>query len=502
MNFIDKFLNSITMYRLVLYSTAILAVLGILFSFFGLLPFQGFYMLLSLIVLLMVCYGTNYLFGKLFKVPINAESSSITALILFLILSPPSSGSQALVLCITAISSMAGKFLLNIKGKHIFNPAALAAWLMAITGIGAATWWIGSTIMLPATLIVTFLIAKKIRRFDLVVSFIVTGLIAILINGTRNGADFFQTLKEAFTSWPLIFFGGVMLSEPLTTPPTKKLRITYGIITGALFGTSFHIGSLYNSPEFSLLLGNIFSYILSPKEKLILKFKEKIQMAPMVFDFVFTPNKKLAFNSGQYLEWTLQDNSPDNRGNRRYFTIASSPTENEIHLGIKIPEKPSTFKQKLSQLKPGEELLAGSLSGDFTLYKEPKEYVAIAGGIGITPFRSHAKEALDKNQKLNMVLFYASSNLEEFVYKDLFKEAEKVGVKTVYILSGSKTIPPEWTGLSGFITKELIEKEVPNYKNRIYYLSGPNVMVEAYKKLLHSLNIPTSQIHTDYFPGY
>ncbi len=272
-----------------------------------------------------------------------------------------------------------------------------------------------------------------------------------------------------------------------------------------LYGTTFHIGSLlYSSPELALLLGNIFSYVVSPKQRLILYFKEKVRMSPTLFDFVFTPNQRIRFRAGQYWDWTLGHMKPDTRGNRRFFTIASSPTEPEIRLGVKIPDKSSTFKQALVALKPGDVVLGGQLAGDFTLPEDAsKKIVAIAGGIGITPFRSMVKDRLDRNMQTDMVLFYASTDAQDFAYKEIFEEGKRIGIKAVYLLSGSKVIPPDWKGPTGFLTKELIEANVHDYQNRLYYLSGPNVMVTNYKKLLRStMGIPNSAIHTDYFPGY
>ena len=48
----------------------------------------------------------------------------------------------------------------------------------------------------------------------------------------------------------------------------------------------------------------------------------------------------------------------------------------------------------------------------------------------------------------------------------------------------------------------MIEKYIPDYAQRTFYLSGPQLMVEAYEDLLAKLNIKKSQIIKDYFPGY
>jgi len=506
MRYIDNFLNSITMYRLVLYGLIILAIFGVVFSFTGILSFDPVRLIISLALLLAICVGSNKIFGYILKVPDNIESSYITAFILFLILPPPRTLAEGGILGLVGLAAMASKYLLNMRGKHIFNPAAIAAVFLTLSGLGGAMWWVSSPALLLPVVIIGLLMVRKVRWSWLFVSFIIAVSITISIYGLSQGGNLYQIILGTFYYGPAIFFGSIMLTEPSTTPPTRRRQIIYGALVGVLYGIPFHFGPIYNTPELSLVLGNIYSYFASPKGRLLLRLKEKVQIAPLIYDFVFVPNRQLAFTAGQYLEWTTRPYHCDSRGNRRYFTVASSPTEKEIRIGVKIPEQPSSFKKFLNSMKPGDQLMAGHLSGDFTLPKNAAArgqlIVGIAGGIGVTPFRSIIKNLIDANQKTNMVLFYAASSPTEFVYQDILKQGEKVGVKTVYVLSGAKNLPPGWGGKTGYITEEMIKAEVPGYQNGLYYLSGPNVMVDAYKKLLSGLKISKQNIHTDYFPGY
>lgn len=502
---IDKFLNTITMYRLVLYGLMAIALYGFGLSLTGTLPsLHAGYMALTLITLFMVTYFANAILGSIFKVPLNAESSAITALIMFLILAPATNINDMLLVAVCAVIAMASKFVLNFRGKHIFNPAAFGVFILStFIKPELVIWWAGSFAMLPIVLLIGLLIVRKIRHFDLFLSFVGIAVILIIANEMRFDSTVTVAFRTALGSWPVIFFGSIMLTEPLTTPPTKGLRIIYGVLVALLFGLPSEAVGPYRTPEAALLLGNIFSFAVSPKYKLILKLKEKLQLAPGIYDFVFTPNRPVTFTPGQYLEWTLGHDKSDGRGNRRYFTIASSPSEPELHLTIKAPETPSSFKKALIALEPGGTMLAGSLGGDFTLPKTAANKItAIAGGIGITPFRSMVKNFIDQDRQVHFTLFYAAANPQEFIYKDLFASAEKAGVKTVYVLSGAKEVPPDWQGETGYITKEMLAKNTPDYLERQYYLSGPNVMVEAYKKMLRAAGISLSAIHTDYFPGY
>ena len=165
MKYIDNFLNKITMYKLVLYGLLILAVISIAFGFFGFLPYSGLSLIYSLVTLLVVCYGTNYVFAKIFKVQANAESYLITSVILFFVLFPISNIADFETYIFMAILAMASKYIFAIKKKHIFNPVAISIFLFGLFGSGIVSWWVGSLVMTIPVAILGFLILRKVRRF-------------------------------------------------------------------------------------------------------------------------------------------------------------------------------------------------------------------------------------------------------------------------------------------------------------------------------------------------
>ena len=302
---------------------------------------------------------------------------------------------------------------------------------------------------------------------------------------------------------PIIFFATVMLTEPLTTPPTRGWRAIYGAFTGLMFAPQFHLGPISFTPETALLTGNAFAYLVSPKWKLLLKLKERTLVGPGTYDFAFEPDRRVTFKPGQYLEWTLPPAHADDRGNRRYFTIASSPTEEVMRLGVKFPDRPSSFKRELLDLKIGDVIMAGALAGDFTMPEDSsKKMVWIAGGIGITPFRSMSKYLADRGEKRDAILFYSCKTTPEFAYREIFDQAAAAGLKTVCAVTEDRSAPADWSGHRGFIDGQTIVANVPDYRERLFYLSGPRGMVSAFESTLRKLGVPRAQIKTDYFPGF
>jgi glycine betaine catabolism B len=505
MRLIDIFLNAITMYRLVLYGLIVLTGIAIIFGFLGLLPFSGLAFCGTLGLLLIVCFVANTVFARLFKATTNFESYLITALILFFIVPPIASQTDIYVTIAIGVIAMASKYLFAIQKRHIFNPAAIGVFLPGLFGFGNAIWWVGSLVLLPFVVIVGLLIVRKIRRFHLLLAFLIPAVITICLFNLRNGLSPLETIQQVLSSWPLIFFGTIMLTEPLTTPPRKKRYMLYGGFVGILYGSQFQIGPLSATPEFALLMGNVVSFFISPRKKLFLKLREKKQLVPSIYEFNFTGNLPFAYLPGQYLEWTLPPGRVDSRGNRRYFTIASSPTEETITLGVKVvPERSSSFKRALIGLSPGDAIVAGQLSGDFVMPSDTtKKLLFVAGGIGVTPFRSMIKYLLDRKEKRDIVFFYACSSPDEFVYRDIFYQAaNELKIRVVYLLTRTGNAPKNWIGETGRLNETLLKKYVPDLSQRTVYLSGPNAMVEGYKMLFHTLRVKRSSIVTDYFPGF
>ena len=122
----------------------------------------------------------------------------------------------------------------------------------------------------------------------------------------------------------------------------------------------------------------------------------------------------LPFAAGQYLEWTLPLQQADSRGNRRYFTIASAPTEETVRLGVKFAPDGSAFKRGLARLQAGDQIVASQLAGSFTLPRHrSRKLVFIAGGICITPFRSMLAELLDRRDARQIIILYGNNRSDD-----------------------------------------------------------------------------------------
>ena len=499
---LDDFIDGTTMYRLVFYYLGGLLAVATLFAPFGLVPFDATAMVFSTVLIGATCWASNWLFAKVFRMPVNVESAWITALIIALIMNPVSAtdvpGMGGLVFA--SLWGIASKFMLAIGKKHIFNPAALGVALTGLLAAQPATWWVaGNLSLLPFVLVGGLLIARKLQRFDLIGVFIAVNLATIALTTPAEMVG--QSLLETLAHSPLFFLAFAMLTEPMTAPQARWPRLAYAALVGVLAAPTIHLGDFYLTPEIALLAGNLFAFVVSPKGRFALTLQRIEQAANGAYDFVFTPDRKLSFRPGQYLEWTLGFPHADARGNRRSFTVASAPTEDEVRLGVKFYPKPSTFKRALAEMQPGDTIYASQLAGSFVLPRNPATKLAfIAGGIGITPFRSMLQDLLDRKEPRDIALLYGAAESRDLAYRDVIDAAgEHLGVRTTYAVASGQTAEPHMR--TGFIDAEMIRAEVPDFRDRVFYLSGPHAMVSLFERTLRAMGVKRSRIKVDFFPG-
>lgn len=479
----DDFLNSITMYRLMLYCLCGLVGVAFALSFFGVLSYSFWSLAGSLAVLSTVGFILKTVLEKAYRLPANFESSLITTLILFFVLAVPSELNQYIGLAVGITIALVSKYIINWRGAHIFNPAAFGAFAVSLTGLTQGVWWVATPALLPFVLLIGLLILRKTRQFSLFFAFAAIALGVLFLQGVSP--------QLVIMSYPLVYLGVIMLTEPATMPSSYKMRLLFGGIIGLVFASQFSIGIVSNSPHLALLIGNLFAFFVTVRAGQYLRLVERNQLSPTTYEFVFAPTRKINYKAGQYFAWTLDKVKFDSRGNRRSFTIASSPLEKNLKIGIKFYEPSSQFKKTLLSLKKSDHIHVSALSGDFVLPKDPsKKLLFIAGGIGVTPFRSMINDLTLSKQKRDITLFYFANGEEEVLYKDIWKEAALYGVKVIALTNREK------------LNSDLLKKHAPDYKQRYFYLSGPPFMVRAYKKTLRALGIAANRIHTDYFSGY
>ncbi|MBH0053392.1 MULTISPECIES: oxidoreductase [unclassified Salinibacterium] len=498
---LDRTLGAVPMYTLVLGSLAVLAVASIALAFFDLIAADPFALLASLPIAVVFSSAASWLGARIVRQRAHLESSLITGLLVFFIMAPSLQLDGLLSIALASTVAAASKFLIAFRGRHIFNPAALGAYVFYWVPIGFPTWWIGTPWLQPLIIIAAFLILYRTQRLDLGLTFVVLAASIRIALTLANGGDIAEAIAVTFTSSQLIFFVGFMLSEPLTLPPRRWQRLSVAALVALLFAIPFSIGTLYSDPLLALLLGNLVAFAFTQRRTIRMTLTETEEIAPGTWELTFAPHRTLAFRAGQYIELSLPHPSPDLRGARRYFTISSAPSAGAtLSITFTAPEKSSSFKAALLALPRGADVNATGIWGDFVLPRKTTEpLLLVAGGIGVTPFASQVAHSHLHDDERDIVLIYATSSTETLPFSGLFVEA---GVRViVFGPQPVESLPEGWVlGSEGRMNGDALSALVPDLADRRAYLSGPPSLVNDLKATLRANG--ARRIHTDYFSGY
>lgn len=213
------------------------------------------------------------------------------------------------------------------------------------------------------------------------------------------------------------------------------------------------------------------------------------------------------YEPGQYVAVKLEG-VEDERGPQRPFTLSSSPTEQgQIRITSRMTGSP--FKRALESLAEQDESIADRVRlrgplGGFTLDPE-RESVMIAGGIGITPFRSMIRCLWDQGGGQHIVLLYSSTTPEDIVFRDELDTiaADAEWLDLVHTITEPHRAREKWAGRTGRIDTQLIADAADNLKNPLFYACGPPAMVSAMARIIEDqMRIPKADLRTEKFTGY
>jgi glycine betaine catabolism B len=228
------------------------------------------------------------------------------------------------------------------------------------------------------------------------------------------------------------------------------------------------------------------------------RFIDSNQEAEDIWTFRFDPERPVDYIAGQFIDLSIGHEEADARGNRRWFTLSSSPTEPWVSITTRLTAGTgSSFKRALLALHPGEIASISDPMGDFVLPKDVTIPITfVAAGIGITPVRSMIKWMHDIKQPRTVQLIYAARSLENMAFRDLFKQYQ---IPTTILLSRP---PKDWSGPNGRLEASKVLQLSSTTPDKLYYLSGPEPLIEQLVADMADAGIARSQLVTDYFLNY
>ena len=220
--------------------------------------------------------------------------------------------------------------------------------------------------------------------------------------------------------------------------------------------------------------------------------------------FWFSKPTGFRHRAGQSLLMTLV-NPPetDDEGDARTFTIASAPHDSELMIATRMRD--TAFKRVLKTALLGTTVRIDGPNGEMVLHDDPaRPAVFLAGGIGITPFLSMARDAAHHRLPHRLHLFYSNRRQEDAAFLAELQRTEQANKN--YRLIATMTEPQKsahpWPGETGFIRREMLERHLPDLASPVYYFAGPPAMTMAMQKMLEAIGVSEQAMRYEEFYGY
>lgn len=208
----------------------------------------------------------------------------------------------------------------------------------------------------------------------------------------------------------------------------------------------------------------------------------------------------LTFHPGQFAWLTLRSSPFADR--EHPFSFSSSAAQPQ-RLGFTIREL-GDFTRQIGQVRPGERAYLDGPHGGFTIdrHEHAASFVFIAGGVGITPIMSILRTLADRGDRRPFLLVYASRDWEGVTFREEIEQlraSSRLDLRVVYVLERP---PADWDGESGFVTADILRRHLPNFEPPSafeVFICGPQPMMDAGERALHSLGVDVGDIHTERF---
>ena len=423
-----------SMYRVITSVLGVIILAAAALSAVGLVGFSPAGILVTAVVAIAGTVIGSAIGRAIIKNPLHLESSVITGLLIASIVPPTLDPID--IIGATSAGLLAGisKFLIAPGGRHILNPAAAGVSIAVLFGLTFSFWWVATPPLTPMIIIGGLLVAYRAGVLKTVGVFVVVAFLALGARLLISGEPLGVTVWLMVTSYPVLFLGLFMLTEPLTLPTRQWHHYVVATVVALGVALPFAIPfgggfTLYSSPELALVVGNLVAWGLvaasRTRRSTMFTVNEATSLSGDVTEFTLSLQKPLRLEPGQWVELHLPYSRPDGRGSRRVFSVSSdvgeasepSPT---LRLATRQSTPGSSFKEALFSDESGGRGRITQVGGEFTPPTDGKPIVCVAGGIGVTPFASWIRsQNPTPDNPLNLWLVVVVKRPGELLYPEL-----------------------------------------------------------------------------------
>lgn len=235
-----------------------------------------------------------------------------------------------------------------------------------------------------------------------------------------------------------------------------------------------------------------------------MRLAERKIVAEGTMAFFFEKPADFVFKPGQFVDMTLQNmRDTEPAQTTRAFSIASAPEEPTVMVATRLRD--TAFKRELQRMPIGAAVQIEGPFGNLVLHADhARPAVLLAGGIGITPFRSVVVHSALQRSPQRLVLFYLNRRPEDAPFLDELLAVQDANPQfcVVCTMTGIEKSSRPWSGETGHITPAMLAEHLGDMEPPIYYVVGPPGMVTGLRTTLKDAHIDDSDIRTEKFAGY
>ena len=448
------------MYRVMTLSLFALLALAMVGSALGQVGFSPAGIAVTAFLGIAATVGTSALGALIRRAPVQLESSVITGLLIAMIV-PPTLEARDLI-GVSAAGALAGasKWLIAPGGRHLLNPAATGVLVASLFGLTVGFWWIATPFVTPLILVLGAVVAYRSGHGRTVAVFLVIALALLVGRLVIAGEPVSETLVLSVTTYPLVFMGLFMVSEPLTQPTRWFDAVVTATVMAVAAALPFSLGPISSSPELALILGNLaaagLTALRAVRRASWVTLHSTHPLSDSVVEYRFRSDRPVEIEPGQWVELQFPHRS-DGRGERRVMTasrISINPDADGWSFAVTTRHSSpgSTWKKALQRAQVGDRFRLVQIGGDFfPSHALVGTMVMVAKGVGITPFHAMVDTAHQRSVLLEATLLVVGSGPES-LYPELgdIRGVRRITVESVDQLHQHLPDDPvTWTGVSG-----------------------------------------------------
>jgi len=221
--------------------------------------------------------------------------------------------------------------------------------------------------------------------------------------------------------------------------------------------------------------------------------------APGVTTFRFASPADFSFIPGQFVMFHFEDDPKTWRAYSVCSSTAKAADHFEVTVGMVGP-----FSDRLGKLTPGGEhgLVARGPFGKWIYDGSASHAVLVSGGTGITPFRAMCAHKRDGGKAGRITVCYSAKTPEDLIVKSEYDEWKEAGIAVYPRVTRPQDSKAPWVGLTGRWTPDELLKLSGGPATVMFFLCGPNKMVQELREGLQAQGVPAENVRTEKWGDY